>query len=87
MVQLSHVASPHAQVVTSQPGAGTTNVIIMQQQQQQAQPAYVNVNPGTKEWSSGTCSCFNDMSSCEYHGYSFCVSTWRLGSCEHLGAN
>ena len=61
-VQLSNVAvQPTAQVVTAQPGL-TTNVIV----NMTPQPGFINVNPGIKPWSSGICSCFDDIASCKF---------------------
>ena len=64
MVQLSNVATPpQAQVITSQPGT-TTNVVVMTGQPVTSN--FINVNPYTKPWSSGICSCFDDLETCEY---------------------
>ncbi len=63
MVSMQQVASAQYQpqaVVTAQPG---TQVMVVPGTVV-TQP--VNVNPGVREWSSGLCSCFDDIGSCKF---------------------
>ena len=70
----SVVVQPHASVqppgvAISQGQANvtvmTTNVVDVHNRQ------IINVNPGTRDWSTGICGCFDDVAGCTYICYFF----------------
>ena len=43
---------------------GTNTVVV-----DRTNPGVINVNPGTRDWSSGLFGCFNDIGGCKYRLY------------------